>query len=1184
MKRQLYFAVIIATRNRSLLLARRALASVAAQNRLPDIVVVVDDSDSRQTARNQKAIESFSARTGITAVHLSNSQCDGVAAKNISSQGRGIPGPHNRARNVGALHVLDAGYDPQSTYLSILDDDDKLLPHHLSQAEATALKTRGGVDFMPCAYTRREPDQVYVRTLPEFNGRDFLVGNPGVEGSTLIVRMSTFMRAGMFDDSLPASDDRDLCFRLSLLPDLSCRQPPDPSVIYYGDETRQRLTLHRGSAQLAGLSRFADKYRGWMSGKEYAAFCRRAKKLFGWTETKKAPPAAAIAVPHKTTVANTSAEKIALVVGIIVDPRQKNNPLFSDLLALSRDNRLSSTDIVVAPSSGYCRKIWRNEMEQWRRAGLHIHCVTDIDPEWRKLFGLSDSRSSRPIAVNRTILQHAVSRLAILYRNPVCWILDGDCRLHGLAPAGKKIISFRPDYVGEMARLRNSGCDIAIGKITGAAPLPRAFTARTQMVDLMHMLGRLLSSGRRHCPENIAGMDSTAFDKNYYHDCLLHPHLEQPLGIPPPDIYTADDFISGLPRLLERLLAGDWITRPLLDFGELELRHRGGNTLVFNPEILGALPNGFVSGELRGIRRQDEIWRIVGEKVLGKKISPGHFPVMQSREKDPPQAPDIARMADDIAGHAIVVALQGVSVQFDEIKSFVKFILRPESGFFDDVAEAARIRTNMVRASFFRIGGAAASMRALIDSNGGGEAAITALRKTERRFSEAAFAKIQKESARLLNRAMLRKTLSDFPQTCRAFATLQNSRADWIRNERKANATLLARRSTKRIPRFLGHGGEGAAFTDDRHVFKILHRWYSRADISDPDFLPSLAGKWGADSPVYPIEHAQSSDGNLMLTLPFEKTVSYKGGCGAGLTALLAAFKQHGIALWDMHPKNLRRKGNKVRLIDYGQHIHPFTARDFDLSTRKAWLCWRLADRDDLRTLLTASLTNKNMPELQGYEMLRTAVEQFATRARVADSVLDETVKSGARRILDYGCGKGKDAAALAMRGLHTDAYDPIMTKKAAARLWDARAHVIDNPTATGKYDVVIFRHVICEIFSDIELRRSLRDIRRLLAPNGRAIIAACDMHGLAQDTACARNIFSHTTTECKFKYRKLIRSTGGVRAHIHRPESMLVQEFADAGFRIVARRTFPDIDINRFEWCGGVLQWTLKPCPGKNS
>lgn len=1172
MNPRLRFAVVIATRNRSSLLARRALASVTAQNRRPDIVVVVDDSDARHTGANKKALRSFSEKTGIASEHLLN-------WRQGDTKAQAPAGSHNRARNVGALHIAGKGFNPRNTYIAVLDDDDEWLPHHLVQAETVAC--RQGADFMPCAYIRREPKQQYARTLPDFNGRDFLTGNPGVEGSTLIIRMSVFMRAGMFDESLPASDDRDLSFRLSLLPDIAVVQPPEPSVVYHADERRLRLTSRRGAAQMAGLSRFANKYRGWMSEKEYDAFCRRAKKLFGWKEQTLpvSPPA------PKPARIGAFREKIALVIGVIMDARQKNHALLSDILALSKDARLSSVDIVVVPSSGLCGRGWRAEMEKWRRAGLRMHCADPAAAKWRMPLPNDKLRGMRPISINRTIVHQAVAHLAAGYRNPACWILDGDSRLHGLTTNGKGVVAFRPDYVGEIMRLRASGCDAAIGAINGAAPLPRAFTVRTQMIDLMHMLGRLSSPGRRHSPVNIARMGNAMAEHSYYHDCILGGHLECPLGILPPGCGTRSSLIRNLPGLLERLLAGDWITRPLLHFDNNAYLHRGGNMLVFDPAMLTMIPNGFACGEeLRGIRRHDEAWRIIAEKSLNKKIASGSFPVTQSRKTEAPQAPDIARIAGDIAGHAITASLVRVAGKFDSPDAFIRHLANPSCGFFDNVSALARRRAAMTRASFFRIEGAAASMRAMLDSAGSGknaDGAIAALRNMEHQFSEEAFAKISKQAARLLNKAALRKAFADFARACRSPAGAQDELKDWARNERKANAIHLAKKAAGKTPRFLGHGGEGAAFADGRHVFKILHRWHSRADIADGGFLPSLAGKWQARGVLYPIIRARNDGGDLLLKLPFEKTAPYKGGCGAGMVAMLAALKQHGIVLWDIKPKNLRRKGDEVRLIDYGQHINPFTARDFDLMARKAWLCVRLAHRSNLQTLLTASLTNKNMPELQGYEILKTAVEQYAARSRVADSVLREAVKGGVRHILDYGTGKGKDAIMLAARGFDIDACDPALTAKTASRLQKSGVRVITAPDAEGKYDAVILRHVICEIFSDEELRRCLRRIRRLLKPGGKAVISSCDMHKMARDTVCAHHTFPRAAgIGRKFKYRKLIRSTGNIRKHIHRPESVLLREFARAEFRVVARRAFADIDINRLEQCGGVLQWTLKPIP----
>lgn len=1192
------FAVLITTFNRPHLLARRSLPSIAAQTRRPDLVIIADDSERDNLLQNKRTVTSFFKRTGIRIIHLNEQRL----FRNINGAihplgGFGFLGKHNSARNAAALTALAEGFSPENDWVAVLDDDDEWLPRHLEQAETMIVQAgKSGMDFMPAAYQYRLPSEIKeTRLPPKFNGRDFLVGNPGVEGSTFVLRLSAFLRAGMFDESLPACDDRDLCVRLSLLSKLRYKQPPALSAVYY-NEKRPRITTWRGNVQLEGIARFADKYRGWMTNEEYIASRKRAKKLFGW---RGETPKLNTCTKTSAAVRSTSGKKelIALVIGVIVNPEEKDNPLFGDILRLTKDKHLSSTDVVVMPSLEMCPRLLQNTLNKLRRMGLRVYCPDKayIDQITRELAISSAPKKSRPIAINRTILQHAVFSVGHAYRNPVFWILDGDTRLHGLKSDGIKPVATAPNYISEMIRLRTTGCDVAVGSINGAAPLPRALTVRTQMVDLLHFFARLRHpSDKRHFSTlSIANAPRAQIAGDYYHDCGDHPHLEQPVGLPPlPIKCTERRFIRELPRLIRRILAGDAVTRPLLS-GVVDSTphcpHRGGNTLIFNPAVLRACPNGFARGSFASMRRQDEIWRIIGESALGWKITSGNFPVTQTRENEPPQAPDMERVLADIAGHAVSMALRHVasSNRLGGMEKLTNFILRHDAKFFRKVNEFALARTTMIRASFQRIIGIAESMRGMIEKRTTAKTnkdAIAALLGVEKQFSQAMLPTgtfIEGCTA-----DALRETIADFPDFCRSLEKSE-SPSSWIRNERRKNAEhILARAfSPETRMRFLGQGDEGTVFTDKENVYKVIHRWYSRADIDNPDFLLVLHRLAGAGKrAVYPITNYICDNGDLLLVMPYEKTVPYEGGYGSGMVAMLKDLKEQGIALWDISPKNLRRKNGNIRLIDYGQHVQPFTDRDFDLSVRKAWLCWCFGQRKDIRAMLTASLKTANLAELAGYQNMRAAVEQYAACFRVDDTARDEVLSDSPKRILDYGCSNGKYAAEIARTGVSVDAYDQNLSEKARRRLnaTDVNIMSVADIAIARPYDVVLMRHVICEISSDKELIQCLREVRRHTSAKGKAVITACNMDRVVKEKLYAVNIMpSGADSNRKFLYRKQIRINGSIRPHVHRPQRALEHLFLHAGFRIASRKTFADMDLDNFQPCGGVLQWVLKPSNG---
>lgn len=1196
--RQPFFVALLPTCDRPRLLETRALPSIAAQRRLPDALIVVDDSSSPASRRrNERAACGFGEQSGVPVVVVPNRREKGASG----------------AWNTGALEAA-VRWDPGRAHLAFLDDDDEWLPNHLAVADAAIRRT--AADFVAPAHERRTVQGCEIIVPPAvLDPRDFLVGNPGITGSFLIIRLSTFFEAGMHDEGLASCTDRDLCIRLSLLPGLRWLPLPETSArwirlpgpvsppglrwlplpetlaVQHAEEGRPRLSGFGDERRLAGLTRFAQKYRGWMIDGEYAAFCERAERLFGW----RAPPKRASGIAEcRKPAASRSARgggaasgRIALVVAVIADPETGADGLWGDLLELSHDKRITSLDVVVVPAAGRGHGKIAKQLARRRTQGLRAFLV-DVANLGGYLRGVLTSVSgSRPISVNRTIAQCIAARAATRYKDSVCWVLDGDCRLFALARDRQGVRRESPDYVGEMLRLKKSGCPAAVGEVTGPTPLPRAMSVRTQMVDLLHLLARAMGPGGG--PSFAAGVPDIVADGDYHHDCIGRRHLEFPAGFDPLPVGTdRKGLLRALPGLVRRILVGDSPTRPLLR-GEAGTAIRGGNTLIFDMDAALGCPNGFAFGCLAGMRRQDEAWRVLNRALFGREIGGGDFPVAQVRAGDEPQAPDLFRLTEDVAGRAFVGSLSRV-VGRRRFPSPEKLLAAMSAaGFADAVRKVARERTEELAASFHRIRGLAESMRGMLPAGRECRAADAALEEVARRFSPDIAKKLSRRVERRLGEIVSPDACAKFPDFFRHCTEVEESDlADWRRwhlGERDKNARALMARLFPEVRglRFLGSGSEGTVFAKGDIVYKVLHRWESRR-IVNPGFLPSLVGKQGGNGSLYPVLGWQCEGGDAVLTRPFEKTAPYRGGCGAGLTALLSEMLESGVLHRNIHPNNLRRLGRQVRAIDYGGSIRPFAEKSFDLVVRRMWLVWRWNFRTDLQQLLTASRADAGLPELRGYERMAEAARRFAAFQRPPDDAFEEVVRGRPKRVLDFGCGKGKQALELAARGMQVAAWDPGMEKSVAQELRAAGIRVaesVDDLRGEDPFDTVLLRHVLCEIRSDSDFRKCLADIRGLIAPRGRLVAAMCSLDGLVRDTTCAVNIFPRgADIERKFAYRKRLRALGTVRAHVHRPESAVLREFARAGFAVVGRREFPDIDLSRFEPCGGVVRFTLEPLP----
>jgi len=242
-------SVIIPTRHRPALLSR-ALASVAAQSRRPDEVILVDDGDSPLEA------------------------APGAGVRVVRQEG-----PHGaaRARNLGASV---AG----GTFLAFLDDDDTWHPAYLAEAEHLALT--GRLDLVLTAFLKVREREGGSEAVPEkvppatLQPEDFLVRNPGLRGSNLFLSRATFLQAGGFDPALASFHDMDLGFRLAHLPHLQYGRNERPRVNFHV-HPGPRLSTAGAPTNVAGLRGFLDKHAATMGPERVSAFRERARQLFG---------------------------------------------------------------------------------------------------------------------------------------------------------------------------------------------------------------------------------------------------------------------------------------------------------------------------------------------------------------------------------------------------------------------------------------------------------------------------------------------------------------------------------------------------------------------------------------------------------------------------------------------------------------------------------------------------------------------------------------------------------------------------------------------------------------------------------------------------------------------------------------------------------------------------------------
>ena len=263
-------AALVATAHRTELLKHRALPSIGNQSRPPSRVIVVDDSDDDDAAagRTEELVRDWQP-AGIAVDFLRNRRTKGAAG----------------AWNSGLDHLLRTGGDPKRIHVAILDDDDRWDPDHLERCLAIA--ESHDLDMVAAGFRRIEEgaDPRLVVPPRSLDVASFLAGNPGIQASNLVCRLSVLLEAGLFDESLPSCTDRDLCIRIAELPGIRYGAVSEPTLRHFACASRPRLSTPGARAKTEGLDRFFRKHRDRMSEAQRAEFRARAGRYFGWKES-----------------------------------------------------------------------------------------------------------------------------------------------------------------------------------------------------------------------------------------------------------------------------------------------------------------------------------------------------------------------------------------------------------------------------------------------------------------------------------------------------------------------------------------------------------------------------------------------------------------------------------------------------------------------------------------------------------------------------------------------------------------------------------------------------------------------------------------------------------------------------------------------------------------------------------
>ncbi len=1099
-------AVLVATANRTTLLESRALPSIARQSRPPGRVVVVDDSTGNTPERTERLVQAWRP-AGIVTDFLRNRRTKGAAG----------------AWNSGIDHLLRTGGDPARLHVAILDDDDRWEPHHLEACLKAA--EAFDLDVIAAPFRRIEEGAAPCLTVPPrgLEAADFVVGNPGIQGSNLVCRLSVLLEAGLFDESLASCTDRDLCIRLAELPGVRYGTTTETTVDHFACASRPRLSTPKAAAKREGLDHFYRKYRDRMSAAEHVGFRRRAARYFGWKvsgleSVNDGTVRRGVSSPSAPRSSAPPQAPPHLIVGVIADTARLEDVsgLLADLRALAGDPGLSGHDVLIL-ENGRGRapdEALRSLVERERMDGLRVYLVDRARHLEDAASGLvpdggAGQGRKLPIAPARTVLQSYLYAFARRRPGAVVWIVDDDMRLDPLVIGEGGRLQRQPRTLApvlrELRRLHAGGeLDIAIGVYTGAPPLPFAATVRVQLVDLATSL-RWLASLDPQAALPDRGVENAALRsgrRDYYYDLSRKEtdRLETPFPITPvlPG-ESASEAFERLASMAERILAGEQVFRPLaIEASTSPLEsigsglQRGGNTFVFDVEALRLAPNPSPAIGGRPSRRSDMIWTLLQERCFGRRVATVPVALYHDRSRVLPGELDVESIVDDVRGYAAFSALQdtlkttpegtcGVFTITDDLG--IELIDGPAKHFTDLVHKYLEERLAAFRLSFYRILGLKRVLRQIVEDEKAWwrEERYRAARMRLRGFfnlldssyTMEILDRVESESKAFKNPQIhefldrLPKEITSHRSRLSKFPALECSlKAGCLEDERIANAKAVAGRLSAPAGSLtvLGCGMEGVALTDGARVFKVFDYWWKSSPvITAPAYLRTLIGAWKDARYLYPILDFHECKHRAVLVYPFEVSEPYTGGHGPGMVELLAECRRYGVVCRNLHPDNLRVVDGRVRLIDYGSDICPLESEcEFVTMCQRAWLSYRWANRPDLAEIMRRALDDTEIPELDGFERFHDAVRRVAGQHETSGDVVLEFV-GRAGRALDYGCGNGRLAKDLADRGIQVLGYD---LDRAHHSRWASLCEGVDNLRFTHERGEVLaaerFDLVIC--------------------------------------------------------------------------------------------------------------------------
>jgi Glycosyl transferase family 2 len=272
--------VVIATSfYRTKWLTNRSLKSVYNQKNIPknkcSVLVVDDNKDENEFYNVKEQIRIQREKLKLTEDEFPIEVIRNNRTRFMSGTG---------AWNTGIFLAYNTNPD---ILISILDDDDEYLPHHLADC-MDAIDNETIAVFQWLIWENKDNTLMHLPfKFQDLIAENFFKGNPGVQGSNMFFKAKYIFEINGFDEHLPNTTDRDLMIRflwhfttLQQSSKLKIKVIEKVGVKHYNH--RKEKVNNNLLKKQEGLDLFYQKYKPFFSEITYKTSLIRAKQFFNY--------------------------------------------------------------------------------------------------------------------------------------------------------------------------------------------------------------------------------------------------------------------------------------------------------------------------------------------------------------------------------------------------------------------------------------------------------------------------------------------------------------------------------------------------------------------------------------------------------------------------------------------------------------------------------------------------------------------------------------------------------------------------------------------------------------------------------------------------------------------------------------------------------------------------------------